>query len=345
MVILLSLVFFTSDISKTKLTQNNSRIFLGSLFENLTNSTDSKEGDLFLGLKDFIPLELPDSNIIEENSLAGFSPTWIPSLKVFGAMFGQEDLPEVRKEIFEYTVQPGDNLWYIAGKFDISLNTLRGANSLSSKSTIKPNQKLVILPVDGVIHHVRDGDTVSEIAKIYKGKVEEIRDFNELSDEDDIYISDILIIPNGVMPKKASTFAQVPLANSYFIFPTQGKISQGLHWYNAVDVANKCGTPIYVAASGTILKIKITSSRSRWGMGNYIKILHNNKIVTYYGHISTSFVNTGESVYRGQKIALIGGQPGTPGAGRSTGCHLHFGVSGAKNPLRNYSVGSFIRYK
>jgi len=30
---------------------------------------------------------------------------------------------------------------------------------------------------------------------------------------------------------------------------------------------------------------------------------------------------------------LIGGNPGTPGAGRSTGCHVHFDVIGARNPF------------
>jgi len=336
------LIFLTSDTSRTKLIQSSEGAFLSSLFKNLT---DSKEGDLFLGLKDVLPLEPPDSNVIEENSLAGISSHQVVSSKVFGAIFGQGDLPELRKEIIEYVVEPGDNLWSIAGKFDISLDTLCLVNELSKKAVIKSGQKLVILPVDGVIHHVKSGDTVGEIAKTYKGEVEEIVAFNKLSDKGDIYISDILIIPNGVMPKKAPAFVQVPLASSYFIFPTQGRISQGLHWYNAIDIANKCGTPIYAAASGTVLKVKITSSTSRWGIGNYIKILHNNEIVTYYGHVSTSFVSLGEPVYRGQQIALIGGQPGTPGAGRSTGCHLHFGVSGAKNPLRNYSVGSYIGYK
>jgi len=341
-VISIGLIFLTSDSSRTKFIQSNEGAFFDSFFDSLTGS---KEGNLFLGIKDILPLEPPDSNIIGENSLAGFSPTWVPSLKVFGSIFGQEDIPEDRKDIFEYVVEPGDNLWSIAGKFDISLDTLCWANDLSKTSIIKSGKKLVILPVDGIIHHVKSGDTVGEIAKTYKGEVERIVAFNELSDEGDIYISDILVIPDGAMPKKAPTFTQVPLASSYFIFPTQGKITQGLHWYNAIDIANKCGTPIYAAASGTVLKVRITSSRSRWGIGNYIKILHDNEIVTYYGHISTSFVAQGETVYRGQKIALIGGQPGTPGAGRSTGCHLHFGVSGAKNPLRNYSVGSYIGYR
>ncbi len=344
-IICLSLIFLTSDTSRTKLIQSSEGAFLSSLFKNLTAS---KEGDLFLGLKDVLPLEPPDSNVIEGNSLAGLSSHQVVSSKVFGAIFGQEDLPELRKEIIEYVVEPGDNLWSIAGKFDISLDTLSRVNELSKKAVIKSGQKLVILPVDGVIHHVKSGDTVGEIAKTYKSKVEEIRDFNELSDEGDIYIGDILVIPGGVMPKKPSFVVQVPVGSSYFIFPTQGKITQGLHWYNAVDVANKCRTPIIAAASGTVLKVKMTTSRSKWafqGFGNHLTILHPNGVVTYYGHILSSSVEPNEKVLKGQKIALIGGQPGTPGAGRSTGCHLHFGVTGAKNPLRNYSRGSYIRYK
>ena len=339
------MIFLTSDTSRTKLIQSSEGAFLSSLLKNLT---DSKEGDLFLGLKDVLPLEPPDSNVIEGNSLAGFSSHQVVSSKVFGAIFGQDDLPELRKEIIEYVVEPGDNLWSIAGKFDISLDTLCLVNELSKKAVIKSDQKLVILPVDGVIHHVKSGDTVGEIAKTYKGEAEEIKDFNELSDEGDIYIGDILVIPGGVMPKKSSVIVQVPVGSSYFIFPTQGEISQGLHWYNAVDVANKCGTPVYAAASGTILKVKMTTSRSKWafqGFGNHLTILHPNGVVTYYGHILSSFVEPNEEVYQGQKIALMGGQPGTPGAGMSTGCHLHFGASGAKNSLRNYSVGSYIEYK
>ena len=251
------------------------------------------------------------------------------------------ELEDTKKVITEYIVEEGDSLWLIAEKFGISLNTILWANDLNKDSLIKPGKKLIIPPVSGVIHHVKSGDTVSEIAKKYKGKTEEIVAFNNLSNEADIYIGDIIIVPNGVIPPPSTQYAptSVPLADSYFICPISSpcRITQGLHWYNAVDFSHgKCGELIYAPAAGEVLKVKLTNSTSRWafsGAGNYLTILHPNGIVTTYGHIAASLVNPGDQVSQGQMIALMGGQPGTPGAGLSTGCHLHFGVSGARNPF------------
>ena len=62
------------------------------------------------------------------------------------------------------------------------------------------------------------------------------------------------------------------------------------------------------------------------------------------GGLST-ILKPGDKVYTGQNIALMGGQPGMAGAGNSTGCHLHFEVVGAKNPLSVYVKGATISYK
>jgi len=183
------------------------------------------------------------------------------------------------------------------------------------------------------------------MAQTYKAQADNIISYNSLANQDDIYVGDILIVPGGTMPKKASPTInnQVPLANNYFIFPVQGKVTQGLHYYNAVDVANKCGTPIYAAAAGVVQRA-VGNGGWNSGMGNHITILHGNGTVTYYGHLQTLLVKPGDKVYTGQNIALMGGQPGMAGAGKSTGCHLHFQVIGAKNPLSAYYVGSKISY-
>jgi len=272
--------------------------------------------------------ESPDLSLVQGNSLIAVTPPVMVKTQAFGILI--EEGPEIRKEILEYTVQQSDTLWDIAENFNISLNTILWANNLNQNSIISPGQNLIILPVSGVIHQVKRGETLSEIAKIYKGDVEKIIEFNELLGEGDIFAGDLVIIPNGIMPIPQPLPSEIPLASSYFIFPTKGKISQGLHWYNAIDIANECGTSVFAVAQGEILKVKYGWNQ---GAGNYLTILHSNGATTLYGHILTSFVNPGDKVSQGQIIALMGGQPGTPGAGKSTGCHLHFGVIGSRNPF------------
>ncbi len=295
----------------------------------------------FLGPINKFGPESPEFLLVENSSLRAATPPTKFSPQVFGALVGGYELEDTKKVITEYIVESGDNLWSIATKFNVSLNTLLWANDLNKYTYIQSGQKLIILPVSGVVHHVKSGDTISTIAKKYKGKTDEIIAFNDLSGEGDIYIGDIVIVPNGEMPAPSLQYAPVwvPLANSYFICPIASpcRITQGLHWYNAIDFSHgKCGEPIYSAAAGTVLKVKLTSSRSRWafgGAGNHLTILHPNGVVTMYGHLANSFVNPGEQVSQGQVVALMGGVPGTPGAGHSTGCHLHFGVAGARNPF------------
>jgi murein DD-endopeptidase MepM/ murein hydrolase activator NlpD len=314
--------------------------FFNSFFN---NSTCQVKDSLFLSQEDGIPLETPDLKIIQDNTIGGISTPHIVSTKVLGDVFGGNS--QDRKDIIEYVVQAGDSLQSIATANGISLNTLLWANDLTSSSKIKVGDSMVILPIDGVLHVVKSGDTLGVIAQKYQAKADDIISFNGLANQDDIYIGDILTIPGGVMPKKSAPIInnnQAPLADNFFIYPTSGKISQGLHYYNAIDVANKCGTPVYAAASGVVQRVKYGYNA---GGGNLITILHSNGIVTYYGHLMTIFVKSGDKVNVGDRVALMGGGTGTAGDGISTGCHLHFQVMGAKNPLSRYYVGSMISFK
>lgn len=284
--------------------------------------------------------ESPDLSIIQKNSLAAISPPIMVTPQILGALISGESYDQKDREVTEYAVQSGDTLSSIADSFNISVETIRWANDLNKNSLIQIGQKLVILPVSGVIHHVKKGDTVSVIAQTYKVKIDEIIAFNDLSGEGDVYIGDALIVPNGVLPPPVLYAPSiVPLASSYFICPISQpcRLTQGLHWYNAIDFSHgKCGEPIFAVAAGEVLKVKLTSSASKFafgGAGNHLTILHPNGAVTSYGHLQAALVNQGSHVSQGQMIAVMGGQPGTPGAGKTTGCHLHFGVTGARNPF------------
>ena len=171
-----------------------------------------------------------------------------------------------------------------------------------------------------------------EIAEKYKAKAEDIISFNDLLNENDIFIGDILIVPDGKMPTPKIEYApqsqEVPIANGYFICPISSpcQITQGLHWYNAVDLSHgKCGEPVFAAAGGKVIKVKYGWSG---GAGNNVSISHlNGAVVTVYYHLQNILVFPGQEVLIGEQIGTIGN------TGRSTGCHLHFGVVGAKNPF------------
>lgn len=294
--------------------------------------------NFFLGQSRAALPESPQLLLIQGAGLVAAAPPEIITPQSLGTLFLTSEPEDRKKVVTEYIVENGDTLSSLSSEFNISVETLLWANNLTKNSVLKVGQKLVILPVSGVIHHVKDKDTISSIAKAYKGKSEEIIAFNGLTEDGRIYIGDIIIVPQGVLPsvQQQPQVAQ-PLADSYFICPTSScRTSQGLHWYNAIDFSGNCGDSIRAAAAGQVLKVAQSSSTSRYvfgGAGNHITILHPNGVVTMYGHIAASLVSQGEQVSQGQTIALIGGQPGTPGAGMSTGCHVHFGVTGARNPF------------
>ncbi|MEX2090893.1 MAG: M23 family metallopeptidase [Candidatus Paceibacterota bacterium] len=244
-----------------------------------------------------------------------------------------------QNQIVEYEVQPGDALSFIASDYGVSINSIIWANNLKNADSISPGQTLRIPPVTGAIHKIKKGDTLESIAKKYGVEKEKIIAFNRLIDSGKLSIDEEIVVPDGKMAttvartsaSSVARFSYLPDLGSYFLIPTQGRTSQGLHGRNGIDLANSCGTPIYAAADGNIA---IANGNNGWngGYGNNIKITHSNGTETLYAHLQKVLISQG-SVQKGQLIALMGGKKNSPGAGRSTGCHLHFEVHGAKNPL------------
>ncbi len=249
---------------------------------------------------------------------------------------GAEEVSKNRQnggEISVYVVREGDSLSMIADMFDVTANTILWANDLKSAKAIKPGQTLIILPIAGVRHVVKTGDTIALIAKKYEANADEIVSFNQLTADEKLAVGATVIVPGGAMhsavaktPVTKGSSASTGSKSSGFMFPAPGTVkTQGIHGYNAVDLAGAIGTNVRAAASGQV----IVSKASGWngGYGQYIVIKHNNGTQTLYAHLSSNAVVVGDYVDAGQSIGALGN------SGKSTGPHLHFEVRGGKNPF------------
>ncbi len=99
----------------------------------------------------------------------------------------------------------------------------------------------------------------------------------------------------------------------------------GYRWgrlHAGTDFAAPHGTPIYATADGVVIHAGWQS-----GYGRLVKIQHEFGIETRYAHNSKLFVQVGQRVSRGQKIAAMGN------TGRSTGTHLHYEVRVGGKPV------------
>ncbi len=90
-------------------------------------------------------------------------------------------------------------------------------------------------------------------------------------------------------------------------------ISGDLRFHAGVDIAADKNTPIYSAFDGEI----IVADYDQWN-GNYLKISHDNDIMTVYCHCEKLNVKKGDYVNAGDIIGYVGS------TGSSTGPHLHF---------------------
>lgn len=262
----------------------------------------------------------------------------VPESGPLGTMGNIDDFP-LYQHISLYTVRDGDTLAQIAKMYGVSVNTIVWANNLSGRS-IQLGQTLTILPISGIAYTSKKGDTLKAIARKYKTDAAELALFNDLSDSGTIAEGTVITIPEGegvVVPsssgnipeKKYKYFAahdtNGPDYPGYYLRPTDGIKTQGLHGYNGIDLGSPVGAPIHAAADGDV----IIARNSGWngGYGNYVVISHPNGTQTLYGHMKQVVVSVGETVTRGELIGYVGN------TGRSTGPHLHFEVRGARNPF------------
>ena len=235
-----------------------------------------------------------------------------------------------RDEIIRYTVQAGDTIFGIAAQFGLAPETIMWANGRleDNPDLLRVGQELIILPVDGVYHQVGADDTLESIAAAYKVDPAAIINYplNQLdADNPQITAGQWLIVPGGTKPYVPRTVVaysgpipeDASKGTGVFGWPTAGQITQG-YWdrHRAIDIGTWKGAPVLAADSGYVVAAGWDDS----GYGRMVVIDHGNGFQTLYAHMQVYYVETGDSVAKGQQIGEVGS------TGNSTGPHLHFEI-------------------
>lgn len=236
-----------------------------------------------------------------------------------------------------HVVSGNDTPGKIAEQYGISTDTLIGGNpNLNRESNLlQTGTELVILPVDGVLHTVKPGETLQSIADLYNVSVEDIINYEPNNLEYPFYrlIPETqLVIPGASIgqfyfkaPKSVGNSGGeqkwAVVGTGTFIWPVNGRcITQFYHGFHpAIDVGIAEGSPVYASDTGTVTYASYAAG-IYFDYGNLIVINHGNGYETFYAHLSGINVYPGQIVNQGDLIGATGN------TGRSSGPHIHFEI-------------------
>ena len=247
------------------------------------------------------------------------------------------------EEIRLYTVENGDTILAIAEQFGLRPETVQWANPKVARNPdrLQVGDELSIPPIDGVLHAVTTGDTLSKIASAYSVNVEDIVAYtpnNLANTEVNLAVGAQIMVPDGTVRTTTQPVVQtysnteaVPVASlgsGNFKWPTAGNTSQK-PWsgHMAIDISSWTGASVVAADAGVV---RLATGGWNGGYGQHVIIDHGNGFQTVYAHLNAYWVYAGESVDQGTPIGSVGN------TGNSTGPHLHFEVryqGVRRNPL------------
>jgi murein DD-endopeptidase MepM/ murein hydrolase activator NlpD len=260
-----------------------------------------------------------------------------------------------------YQVQEGDTVSSIAARFGVDPAYIVANNAeIQDTDFLTLGQSIIIPAGNGILHEVRYGETLSDVAARYSVDIEAITSFgqNQILTPDDIAEAQVVFVPGGQPVPVAATApvgdpapagaggpasenaapaagvpasAGGPNSSAGLIWPLGGPVSSYMGSGHPlgidIDAFYLGGVAVAAATSGTVI---FAGGNACCSYGLYVVIRSAGGIETLYAHLNSITVVEGQSVSQGDAIGVVGS------TGYSTGRHLHFEVidNGVRvNPL------------
>lgn len=267
---------------------------------------------------------------------------------VAGGAVATEGVHSDRVPIFyQYQVVSGDSVGSIAARFGVAPNyVVWNNNDVIDRDVLVTGSTLQVPSVEGIIHSVRYGESLSEIAARYDADPREIIEFaaNGLQADPNRLQSDIqILVPGGrklVRPAaslRPTDAADTPAADvpDAWAWPAAGRITSvyGPTHPLGIDIAAPTGAPVLAARAGTVV---FAGGNPCCSYGLHVIVDHGDGYETLYAHLSTIGVVRGQPVATGDLVGAVGN------TGRSTGPHVHFELTRNDVP-QDPLGGGFLR--
>jgi murein DD-endopeptidase MepM/ murein hydrolase activator NlpD len=197
---------------------------------------------------------------------------------------------------------------------------------------------------DGIVHIVQPGQTLWRIARAYDIALDRLAEANGIDDPSRVDVGTPLVIPGAratimvapypAPPPSARALPPVhPEPSADLLWPVVGGAfmrpfgePRRHHAHAGVDIRGARGQDILAARDGIVAFCGGTKT----GYGTMVVLDHGDGVQTLYAHAQEVLVQQGDSVRRGQPIALLGR------TGNATTEHCHFELrleNRAVNPM------------
>ena len=264
------------------------------------------------------------------------------------------------KTMKTHEVQEGESLWTIARDYGLWPEDLQEANPELEDDVLQIGQELKLIQAQPIVHVVTTWKEklqesipynvkIVQDSALYRGqeKVLESGSKGQKELEYRFVAKNGMQINEEILSEKVIKEAEARVVkrgtrvmvasrgggggSGQLAWPIQGTITSGYgsRWNRAhegIDIDGTTGDPVYAAEDG-----KVIFAGWSGGYGRLLTIDHGDGLSTNYAHLSGFKVSVGDTVLRGDIIALVGN------TGRSTGSHLHFEVrvnGSPRNPLQ-----------